>query len=127
MSGQLVPHNCGPETHHRSSGGRSLDSPVESHSCAPDNLLFGCFAAKNVILAGVKAVTVYDMEVVTMEDLGAQFYLTADDIGQNRAAACKDKLQDLNPAVSVTAATGGAFRVVLEHLPGDCLNDPALE
>ena len=62
-------------------------------------------AAKNVILAGVRAVTIHDQKSVEVSDLSAQFYLTEDDVGQNRAEACKDKLQELNTAVEVAAST----------------------
>jgi ubiquitin-activating enzyme E1 len=54
----------------------------------------------------VKAVTIHDTASVTLRDLGAQFYLTESDIGSNRAEACKNKLQELNNAVKVSAATG---------------------
>ena len=58
-----------------------------------------------MILAGVKAVTVHDKGDVQLQDLSAQFYLTEADIGTNRASACKDKLQELNTAVAVSAST----------------------
>ncbi|PNH08804.1 Ubiquitin-activating enzyme E1 2 [Tetrabaena socialis] len=66
----------------------------------------GVEVAKNVILAGVKGVTVHDTATVGLPDLSAQFYLTEQDIGRNRAEACRDKLQELNTAVAVHAATG---------------------
>ena len=62
-------------------------------------------AAKNVILSGVKSVTVQDCSPVQLQDLSAQFYLTEADVGRNRAEACKDKLQELNTAVSVSASS----------------------
>jgi ubiquitin-activating enzyme E1 len=64
----------------------------------------GAEVAKNVILAGVKAVTLHDTEAVQLADLGAQFYLMEADVGANRAAACQAKLQELNTAVAVTAS-----------------------
>jgi hypothetical protein len=66
----------------------------------------GAEIAKNVILAGVKAVTIQDASACELADLGAQFYLTEADVGKNRAEACAAKLQELNPAVAVTANTG---------------------
>jgi ubiquitin-activating enzyme E1 len=60
-------------------------------------------AAKNIILAGVKSVTLHDEGLAELKDLGAQFYLTEADIGKNRAEACRDRLQELNTAVAVTA------------------------
>lgn len=71
-----------------------------------------CIAAKNVILAGVKAVALYDPSLVDIKDLGSQFYLTPDDVGKPTAAACKDRLQELNKAVQV---------LVLESLPNETL------
>ena len=62
-------------------------------------------AAKNVILAGVRAVTVHDKKAVDKRDLSAQFYLSEDDIGKNRAEACKHRLQELNKAVAVASST----------------------
>lgn len=43
----------------------------------------GVEIAKNVILGGVKSVTLHDSAVCTIEDLGSQFYLYQDDIGKN--------------------------------------------
>ena len=63
--------------------------------------LTGVFAAKNVILAGVKAVALYDPSPVEIKDLGTQFYLADDDVGKPTASACKDRLQELNKAVQV--------------------------
>lgn len=60
-------------------------------------------AAKNIILAGVKSVTLYDSHAVELRDLGAQFYLSETDVGSNRADACQQKLQELNTAVAVSA------------------------
>ena len=64
-----------------------------------------CPAAKNVILSGVKSVTLHDKSDIKLQDLSTQFYLTEADVGQNRAAACKDRLQELNISVLVSAAS----------------------
>jgi ubiquitin-activating enzyme E1 len=63
--------------------------------------------AKNVILAGVKAVTLHDTKAATLKDLGTHFYLSEGDVGTNRAAACRSRLAELNPAVAVTAVPDG--------------------
>lgn len=65
----------------------------------------GVEVAKNVILAGVKSVTLHDQSNVEMWDLSGNFYLTEDDIGKNRAVACYNKLQELNAAVTVSTLT----------------------
>jgi molybdopterin/thiamine biosynthesis adenylyltransferase len=43
------------------------------------------FAAKNVVLAGVKSVTLHDTETAVLSDLSSQFYLFEEDVGKNRA------------------------------------------
>uniref|UniRef100_A0A453IAH3 E1 ubiquitin-activating enzyme n=1 Tax=Aegilops tauschii subsp. strangulata TaxID=200361 RepID=A0A453IAH3_AEGTS len=48
-----------------------------------------------------------------MWDLSGNFFLSEDDIGKNRAAACVEKLQELNNAVLVSALTEG---LTTEHL-----------
>lgn len=58
--------------------------------------------AKNVILAGVKSVTLWDPSPVTWSDLSAQFYLTEADIGKPRADASGHKLAELNQYVTVS-------------------------
>lgn len=67
----------------------------------------GVEVAKNVILAGVKSVALYDSKVASYVDLSAQFYLSEADIGANRAAVSAPKLAELNPHVAVS---------VLDHL-----------
>jgi ubiquitin-like 1-activating enzyme E1 A len=39
--------------------------------------------AKNLVLAGIRSLTIIDHHTVTEEDLGAQFFLTQEDIGKN--------------------------------------------
>ncbi|VAI06669.1 unnamed protein product [Triticum turgidum subsp. durum] len=63
----------------------------------------GAETAKNLALAGVKSVTLHDVENVDMWDLSGNFFLSEDDIGKNRAAACVEKLQELNNAVLISA------------------------
>ncbi|KAF9938921.1 SUMO-activating enzyme subunit 1 [Modicella reniformis] len=56
---------------------------------------------KNIILAGVGSITLLDQEVVTEEDLGAQFLVRREDLGRNRAEAAAEKARHLNPRVKV--------------------------
>lgn len=67
---------------------------------------FGVEIAKNVILGGVKSVTLHDQVACSLNDLSSQFYLTEDDIGKNRAEACFEKLADLNSYVMCRVYTG---------------------
>jgi len=65
----------------------------------------GAEVAKNIILGGVKSVTLLDPAVVTEADVGAgQFLLGGGDaIGKNRATSSLPSAQRLNPMVQVTA------------------------
>ncbi|KAF3925948.1 hypothetical protein ABW20_dc0106389 [Dactylellina cionopaga] len=62
--------------------------------------------AKNLVLAGIGAITVNDSKNVTEEDLGAQFFLEESMVGMNRAEAAAPALQRLNPRVAVTTDVG---------------------
>lgn len=66
----------------------------------------GVEVAKNVILGGVKSVTLHDDRECTVEDLSSQFYLSEATIGQNRALASCEQLAELNHYVPTTAYTG---------------------
>jgi len=66
----------------------------------------GIEIAKNVILSGVKSVTVHDQEACQLSDLSSQFYLTDKDVGLNRAEVSVEKLIELNNYVQVSAYTG---------------------
>ena len=57
--------------------------------------------AKNLVLAGIGSLTVVDHEAVSEADLGAQFFLSAEHVGMNRAVAAGAALQRLNPRVRV--------------------------
>ena len=64
----------------------------------------GVEIAKNLVLAGVRAVTLMDDFPVEAADLSSQFYFKDSDIGEPRARSCAAKLQELNPAVKVSVA-----------------------
>ena len=62
----------------------------------------GVECAKNLILAGPKSVSLYDPEIVKINDLGANFYTELGHVGKvSRAEACVEKLKELNPYVKV--------------------------
>lgn len=76
-------------------------------------LIVGCDGlavevAKNIILAGVKSVSLYDVTPTSFPDLSANFYLTESHVGDKtpRAAACLPDLVSLNPYVSVSLYDG---------------------
>jgi len=76
----------------------------------------GIEIAKNVILSGVKSVTLHDTDPVAMTDLGAQFFLREADVGTNRAVASFQRAAELNSYVSMRHETGPlSEEMVKEH------------
>lgn len=65
----------------------------------------GAEIAKNVILSGVKAVTLLDDQVVKEADFCSQFLAPQDSLGTNRAEASLSRAQQLNPMVELKADT----------------------
>ncbi|KAI0194964.1 hypothetical protein F4808DRAFT_440969 [Astrocystis sublimbata] len=61
---------------------------------------------KNLVLAGIGSLTIVDDQIVSETDLGAQFFLAEENIGQNRAEAAAAQVQNLNPRVKVFADSG---------------------
>ncbi|PYI27642.1 hypothetical protein BP00DRAFT_15783 [Aspergillus indologenus CBS 114.80] len=57
--------------------------------------------AKNLVLAGIGSLTIIDHESVTEEDLGAQFFVNEDCVGQNRAQAAAPAIRAMNPRVQL--------------------------
>lgn len=66
----------------------------------------GVEIAKNVVLAGVKSVTIYDTCNVSYDDLSTQFFLHENDIGKNRALCTQPLLAELNTYVPVQVLPG---------------------
>jgi len=76
----------------------------------------GIEVAKNVILSGVKAVTLHDTEEVKTADLGAQFFLRETDVGANRAVASFPRAAELNSYVNMRHETGQlSEEMIQEH------------
>ncbi|KAI0237342.1 Ubiquitin-like modifier-activating enzyme 6 [Lamellibrachia satsuma] len=67
----------------------------------------GIEIAKNIVLAGVKSLTIHDVKLTSIQDVGTQFFLTDNDVAQskNRAKASVPRLAELNPYVTVKACT----------------------
>ncbi|KJE96221.1 ubiquitin-like modifier-activating enzyme 1 [Capsaspora owczarzaki ATCC 30864] len=66
----------------------------------------GVEIAKNVVLAGVKSVTLHDPEAVEVADLSSQFFLRPEDVGQNRAAVTLPRISELNSYVPIDVHAG---------------------
>jgi len=77
----------------------------KSHVLVSGMGALGIEIAKNICLAGVKAVTIHDTVNTTPVDVNGNFYLSQSDIGSNRAESTLPKLQNLNPHVTVNCRT----------------------
>ncbi|GFS09026.1 SUMO-activating enzyme subunit 1 [Elysia marginata] len=66
----------------------------------------GAEIAKNIILSGVKSVTLMDPNMIDEEDKMSQFFVSSAPVGQNRSVASAAPAQLLNPMVKVTADPG---------------------
>jgi len=66
----------------------------------------GVEAAKDIILAGPRSVTLYDPTPVSISDFGANCFLTEEHIGKRRAEVCLEALSKLNPYVKVHELEG---------------------
>ncbi|VDK87878.1 unnamed protein product [Dibothriocephalus latus] len=65
----------------------------------------GLEIAKNVVLGGVKSVTLHDPESVSPTDLSSNYYVTSADIGKPRTSVCQPKIAELNNYVQVNVLT----------------------
>lgn len=87
----------------------------------------GAEIAKNLILAGVKSVTLQDEGIVELWDLSSNFVFTEDDVGKNRALASVQKLQELNNAVLVSTLTTQLTKEQLSNFQAVVFTDISLE
>ncbi|KAG8007735.1 Ubiquitin-like modifier-activating enzyme 1 [Nibea albiflora] len=87
----------------------------------------GVEIAKNVILSGVKSVTIQDEGQTTWTDLSSQFFLKESHLGQKRATCSLQQLSDLNPRVQVTAHTGPLNEDLLLQFQVVVLTDSSLD
>lgn len=87
----------------------------------------GVEIAKNVILSGVKSVTVQDEGQVQWGDLSSQFFLKESHLGQNRATCSLQQLSALNNRVQVSAHTGPLDDKLLLQFQVVVLTDSSLD
>ncbi|OIT01439.1 PREDICTED: ubiquitin-activating enzyme E1 1-like [Nicotiana attenuata] len=87
----------------------------------------GAEIAKNLILAGVKSVTLHDEGNVELWDLSSNFIFTEEDVGKNRALASIQKLQELNNAVIISTLTDALTKEQLSKFQAVVFTDISLE
>lgn len=79
----------------------------------------GIEIAKNVALAGVKSLSLYDPKPVQREDLSTQFFLSEEDIGKRRDEVSAIRLAELNQYVPISIVenlsetTLGSFKCIV--------------
>ncbi|KAK9168059.1 hypothetical protein Syun_000199 [Stephania yunnanensis] len=87
----------------------------------------GVEIAKNVILAGVKSVTLHDEGTVELWDLSSNFIFSESDVGKNRALASVQKLQELNNAVIISTLTERLTKEKLSNFQAVVFTDISTE
>ncbi|XVE58985.1 hypothetical protein DITRI_Ditri05aG0007700 [Diplodiscus trichospermus] len=87
----------------------------------------GSEIAKNLILAGVKSVTLHDEGRVELWDLSSNFVFSENDVGKNRALASVQKLQELNNAVVISTLTTKLTKEQLSDFQAVVFTDISLE
>ncbi|ODQ67733.1 ubiquitin-activating enzyme E1 [Nadsonia fulvescens var. elongata DSM 6958] len=87
----------------------------------------GIEIAKNVTLAGVKSISLYDPNPTKIEDLSSQFFLREEDIGKPRATVSAGRLAELNQYVPVHVIEEELTEKVLSQFKVVVLTDSSLE
>lgn len=87
----------------------------------------GVEVAKNVILAGVKSVTLHDPKACTIQDISSQFFLYESDVGKNRAKLSGPRLAELNSYVPTIVYEGELTEDVLGRFQCVVLTNSSLE
>ncbi|KAK7202558.1 ubiquitin activating enzyme [Myxozyma melibiosi] len=87
----------------------------------------GVEIAKNVALAGVKSLTLYDPAPTKLEDLSSQFFLAESDIGTPRAAATAPRLAELNRYVKIGVHDGPLDEAAITQYQCVVLTETSIE
>ncbi|XP_038660375.1 ubiquitin-like modifier-activating enzyme 6 [Scyliorhinus canicula] len=87
-------------------GDSAMYRMAESHVFLSGIGGLGIEIAKNIILAGIKTLTIHDTKSSETWDLGTNFFLHDDDVAshRNRATATVSQLAELNPYVHVNVS-----------------------
>ncbi|XP_058136551.1 ubiquitin-like modifier-activating enzyme 6 [Dasypus novemcinctus] len=88
-------------------GDTAMQKMAKSHIFLSGMGGLGLEIAKNIVLAGIKALTIHDTKKCQAWDLGTNFFLCEDDVVnmRNRADAVLQHIAELNPYVHVTSTS----------------------
>ncbi|KAL9152883.1 hypothetical protein ABFS82_10G011800 [Erythranthe guttata] len=87
----------------------------------------GAEIAKNLVLAGVKSVTLHDTGTVELWDFSGSFLFSEEDLGKNRALVSVPKLQELNNTVIISTITTELTKEQLSDFQAVVFTDISLE
>ncbi|KAL8633806.1 hypothetical protein Q9189_000542 [Teloschistes chrysophthalmus] len=76
----------------------------------------GVEIAKNIALAGVKSLTLYDPEPAAISDLSSQFFLHPEDVGKPRAAVTAPRVAELNAYTPISVHPSKSLAENLDDL-----------
>lgn len=76
----------------------------------------GVEIAKNIALAGVKSLSLFDTRPVTTSDLASQFFLHPADVGKPRAETTAPRVAELNPYTPIKVHQGQDLTTDLSQL-----------
>ncbi|KAI9665542.1 MAG: hypothetical protein M1831_001685 [Alyxoria varia] len=76
----------------------------------------GVEIAKNIALAGVKSLSIFDPKPAKLADLSSQFFLHPEDVGNPRAATSAPRIAELNPYTPVRVHDGDNLTSDLSQL-----------
>lgn len=79
-------------------------------------MLIGLWKAKNVALAGVKSLTLFDPAPTVISDLSSQFFLRPEDVGKPRDFATAPRVAELNAYTPVSVYHSQGLTADLEQL-----------
>uniref|UniRef100_A0A8C5LM56 Ubiquitin-like modifier-activating enzyme 6 n=1 Tax=Leptobrachium leishanense TaxID=445787 RepID=A0A8C5LM56_9ANUR len=87
-------------------GDTAMQKMAQSHVFLSGVGGLGVEIAKNIVLAGIKALTIYDTRICEMCDIGTNFFINEEDVEmqRTRADACLSHIAELNPYVLVTSS-----------------------
>ncbi|OCU00116.1 hypothetical protein XELAEV_18005901mg [Xenopus laevis] len=88
-------------------GDTAMQKMAQSHVFLSGMGGLGVEIAKNIVLAGIKTLTVHDNRKCEMWDLGTNFFIKEEDVKhkKNRAETCLPHIAELNPYVHVMSST----------------------
>eukprot|EP00800_Vazella_pourtalesii_P004964 TRINITY_DN1572_c0_g4_i2.p1 TRINITY_DN1572_c0_g4~~TRINITY_DN1572_c0_g4_i2.p1 ORF type:complete len:318 (+),score=83.18 TRINITY_DN1572_c0_g4_i2:43-996(+) len=96
-------------------GDRGQATLESAHVCLINASAVGSETLKNLVLPGIGRITVVDSSKVTERDLGNNFFLDQDSIGQSRAVRVKDLLLEMNEEVSGESVTREVTELIKEQ------------